>query len=49
MVMVGKSMRGGICHSSYRYVKDNKKYIKDYDKSKESSYIQYWDVSNLYS
>ena len=42
-------MRGGICHSSYRYVKDNNKYIKDYDKSKESSYIQYWDVSNLYS
>ena len=22
--------------------------MKDYDKSKESSYIQYWDVNNLY-
>ena len=24
-----------------------KKYIKDYDKNKESPYIQYWDVNNL--
>ena len=24
------------------------KYIKDYGKNKESSYIQYWDVNNLY-
>ena len=22
--------------------------MKDYDKSKESSYVQYWDVNNLY-
>ena len=28
MVMVGKSMRDGICHSSYRYAKDNNKYMK---------------------
>ena len=25
-----------------------KKYMKDYDKNKESSYLQYWDVKNLY-
>ena len=25
-----------------------KKYIKDYDKNKESSYLQYWDINNLY-
>ena len=23
--------------------------MKDYDKYKESSYIQYWDINNLYS
>ena len=22
--------------------------MKDYDKNKESSYIQYWDINNLY-
>ena len=48
LVMVEKSIRGGICHSIYRYAKANNKYMKDYDKNKESSYLQYWDVNNLY-
>ena len=47
-LMVEKGIRGGICHSTYRYAKANNKYMKDYDKNKESSYIQYWDVNNLY-
>ena len=45
--MVEKGIKERICHSIYRYVKANNKYMKDYDK-KESSYIQYWDVNNLY-
>ena len=45
---VEKGMRGQICHSIYRYAKANGKYMKDHDKNKELSYLQYWDVNNLY-
>ena len=48
LLMVEKGIRAGICHSISRYAKANNKYMKDYDKNKESSYIQYWDVNNLY-
>ena len=48
LLMVEKGIRGGICHSIYRYAKANNKYMKVYDKIKESSYIQYWDVKQLY-
>ena len=46
--MVEKFTRRGICHSIYRYAKANNKYMKNYDKNKELSYLQYWDVNNLY-
>ena len=48
LLMVEKGITGGICHSIYQYVKANNKYMKDYDKNKECSYLQYWDVNNLY-
>ena len=32
-----KGIREGICHSMYLYAKVNNKYMKDYDKNKESS------------
>ena len=48
LLMVEKSIRGGICNAIYQYAKANNKHMKDYDKSKESSYLNYWDVSNLY-
>ena len=41
-------VRGGICHAIRRYAKANKKYTKDYDKNKESIYLKYWEVNNLY-
>ena len=37
LLLVEKEIRGGICHSIYQYGKANKKYMKDYDKNKESS------------
>ena len=46
--MVEKGIRVGIHHSIYWYAKANNKYIKDYNKNKKSSYLQYWDVNNLY-
>ena len=48
LLMIERGIRGGICYSVYRYAKANNKYIKDYDANKESSYIQHWDVNNLY-
>ena len=50
LLMVEKGIRGGICHqyAIHRYSKYNNKYMKDYDKKKELSYLKYWDVINLY-
>ena len=39
--MVRKGVRGGMCHSIYRYAKANNKYTKDHDKNKESPYLRY--------
>ena len=44
LLMVENGIRGGICHSW----KANNKYMKDYDKNKESLYLWYWNVKNLY-
>ena len=46
--MVEEGIRGGICHSIHRYAKTNNKYMKNYDKNKEYSYIQYLDTNNVY-
>ena len=46
--MVENCLRRGICDSIYRYAEANNKYMKDYDKNKVLSYLQYWDVNNLY-
>ena len=46
--MIEKGIRGGITNAIHRYTKSNNKYMKNYGKNKESSYIQYLDASNLY-
>ena len=48
LLMVEKGIRGGICNAIHKYAEANNKYMKDYDKNKESSYIQYLDAKNLY-
>ena len=48
LLMLERGIRGGICQDIYRYAKGNNKYMKDYDKNKESSYNQYWGVNKSY-
>ena len=47
LLMVEKGIRGGICHAIYRYAKANE-YMKNYNKDKEESFLQYLDDNNLY-
>ena len=48
LLMVEKGIRGRTCHVIHRYAEANNKYMKKYDKNKESSYLVYLDASNLY-
>ena len=48
LLMVEKGIRDGICNAIHRYAKANNKYMKKYNKNKESSYIQYLDANDLY-
>ena len=48
LLIVGKGIRGGICHAIHRYAKANHKYMENYDKNKESSCIQYLDAKKFY-
>ena len=48
LLIVAKGSKGGICHSVHKYAKANNKYMKNDDKNKESSYVQYLDANNLY-
>ena len=49
LLNVEKGIRGSISHLIFRYAKANNKYMKDYDRNKESSYLQNWDINDLYA
>ena len=46
--MIEKGTRGAICNTVHSCAKPNDKYIKNYDKNKESTYIMYFNANNLY-
>ena len=48
ILMVEKGFRGEICEAIHNYAKANNKYMKDVDKNKEPSYLNYWAVNYLY-
>ena len=48
LLMVEKGIRGGIFQATHRYARANNKYMNDYDKNFESSYLVFLDANNLY-
>ena len=43
-----EGMRGGIYNKVHSYAEANNKYMKNYDKNKESSFLMYVDANNFY-
>ena len=41
LLMFEEGIRGGMCQATYRHAKTNNKYMKNNDKNKESSYLEY--------
>ena len=48
LLMIEEGIRGGMCQLTHRYAKANDKYMKNYDRKIESSYLTYLDANNLY-
>ena len=48
LLIVEKGIRGGICYFICQCAKANNKCMKDNDKNKGLTYLQFWDVNNLY-
>ena len=48
LLMLEKGIKGEICHAMHRYAKASKKYMKDYNKDEEESFLEYLDANNVY-
>ena len=46
--MVEKGIRGEICYFYDKYTKAYNKKIKDYQETKESQFLNYWDANSFY-
>ena len=46
--MIEERIRDGITQASHGYAKTNNKYMKNYDKNKESSFLMRLDANNLF-
>ena len=46
VMMVVEGTRRGMCNAVYRYAKANNKYMENYHKNTESSYLEYLDANN---
>ena len=47
-LFIEKGLSGGISYIAKRYAKANNKYMNDYDPKKQSTFISYLDMNNLY-
>ena len=49
LLMAENGIRGGICEAKLHYAGANNVYLKNYNESKELSYLQYCDANSLYA
>ena len=47
-LFIEKGLRGGTSYITKRYAKENNKYMNDYDPKKQSAFLSYLDMNNLY-
>ena len=48
LLMIEAGIRGGMCQLVHSYAKANNKYMNNYDKRSQSSYLKHLDANNLY-
>ena len=47
-LFIEKGLRGGISYIAHRYARANNKYLPDYNRELDDSYLMYLDANNLY-
>ena len=48
LLMAEKEIRGGICHVMHGHETANNKYMENYNKDEEESFLEYLDARNFY-